>query len=333
MDLASTTIAKTMSAYDRDFSDAIYGKEKDGRYVCKSRLEKMLNQEFNLLNERLNKKDHADKRFFTYADTISTINYSKTMQGHGWIMLDSKESQMKNLLISSFIFNFMIKMLNFKRKPLELLEQIFCIRALIFEDPKDILKSAYDSLDRDQFEIDTVEVVGPAFNQIDNRLLSLTLVKENMTNAVIFTPDGKNKQPSDILYKKNILTMRGSFRPVTKVNIDMIENGLKSFEKTNKVDKSNIQILFEITLSNLKSDGEVDEQDFLDRADLLCSLGYTVMISNYMKFYKIIEYLSKFTKARMGVILGVDNLLDMFKEKYYRNLNGGIMEAFGVIYY
>ena len=140
-----------------------------------------------------------------------------------------------------------------------------------------------------------------------------------MTNAVIFTPDGKNKQPSDILYKKNILTMRGSFRPVTKVNIDMIENGLKSFEKTNKVDKSNIQILFEITLSNLKADGEVDEQDFLDRADLLCSLGYTVMISNYMKFYKIIEYLSKFTKARMGVILGVDNLLDMFKEKYYRN--------------
>ena len=95
----------------------------------------------------------------------------------------------------------------------------------------------------------------------------------------------------------------------------MIENGLKSFEKTNKVDKSNIQILFEITLSNLKADGEVDEQDFLDRADLLCSTIYTVMISNYMKFYKIIEYLSKFTKARMGVILGVDNLLDMFKEK------------------
>ena len=199
-------------------------------------------------------------------------------------------------------------------------------------DPKEILKRTYDSLDKEQFEINMVEVVGPAFKNIDNRLLSLTLVKEKMTNAVIFTPDGMNKQPSDILYKKNILTMRGSFRPVTKVNIDMIEKGLEKFKATNKVAKKDIQILFEITLSNLKAEGEVDEQDFLDRADILCSLGYTVMISNYKKFYKIIEYLSQFTKSRMGVILGVDNLMDMFEEQYYRNLNGGIMEAFGVIF-
>ena len=126
--------------------------------------------------------------------------------------------------------------------------------------------------------------------------------------------------------------MRGSFRPVTKVNIDMIEKGLDRFERTNKVSKQDIQILFEITLSNLKANGEVDEQDFIDRADILCSLGFTVMISNYKKYYKIIEYLSQFTKERMGFILGVDNLIEMFEEKYYRNLNGGIMEAFGIIF-
>ena len=155
-------------------------------------------------------------------------------------------------------------------------------------DPKIILKSLYDNLSKDQFEINMVEVVGPAFENIDNRLLSLTLVKERMTNAVIFTPDGVNQQPSDILYKKNILTMRGSFRPVTKVNIDMLEKGLASFKENRKVNEKDIQILFEITLSNLKADGEVNEQDFLDRVDILCSLGYTVMISNYRKFYKII---------------------------------------------
>ena len=199
-------------------------------------------------------------------------------------------------------------------------------------DPKIILKSLYDNLSKDQFEINMVEVVGPAFENIDNRLLSLTLVKERMTNAVIFTPDGVNQQPSDILYKKNILTMRGSFRPVTKVNIDMLEKGLASFKENRKVNEKDIQILFEITLSNLKADGEVNEQDFLDRVDILCSLGYTVMISNYRKFYKIIEYLSQFTKSRMGLILGVDNLVDMFEEQYYRNLNGGIMEAFGIIF-
>jgi hypothetical protein len=176
-----------------------------------------------------------------------------------------------------------------------------------------------------------VEVVGEDFDKIDNRLLSLTLVKENMTNAVIFTPDGKNKYPSDILHKKNILTLRGSFRPVTKVNIDMLTNGLEKFKKNKKVDENNIQILIEITLSNLKSEGEVNERDFLDRADILCSLGYTVMISNYKKYYKLTEYLSQYTSARMGLIIGVDNLVSMFDEKYYRNLNGGIMEAFGII--
>ena len=199
-------------------------------------------------------------------------------------------------------------------------------------NPKEILKRLYDNLEKGQFEVNMVEAIGPIFNNIDNRLLSLTLVKENMTNAVIFTPDGMNQQPADILYKKNILTLRGSFRPVTKVNIDMLERGLKSFEQDKKVEKNNIQILFEITLSNLKADGEVDDQDFLDRADILCSLGYTVMISNYKKYYKLTEYLSQFSKLRMGLILGVDNLLNMFEEKYYRNLNGGIMEAFGIIF-
>jgi hypothetical protein len=152
-----------------------------------------------------------------------------------------------------------------------------------------------------------------------------------MTNAVIFTPDRMNQHPSDILHKKNILTIRGSFRPVTKVNIDMLKRGLINFKENKKVEEKKIQILFEITLSNLKSDGEINDQDFLDRADILCSLGYTVMISNYKKYYKLIEYLSQFTKSKMGLILGVDSLVDMFEEKYYRNLNGGIMEAFGII--
>lgn len=329
---ASTTIAKTMSAYDRDFSDAIYGKEDDSRYVCKSRLEKMLDHEYQLLDERLDRKKYSKSKFFTYADTISTINYSKTLKGHGWIGVrfqnDPKEKP------SDFIIHIILNDQDAKLQQ----ETIGIIGTNILhacfneKDPKEILKRAYDNLEKEQFEIDMVEATGPNFKNVDNRLLSLTLVKERMTNAVIFTPDGKNKQPSDILYKKNILTMRGSFRPVTKVNIDMLENGLTAFINSKKVNKDKIQILFEITLSNLKADGEVDEQDFLDRADILCSLGYTVMISNYKKFYKIIEYLSQFTKSRMGVILGVDNLVDMFEEKYYRNLNGGIMEAFGVIF-
>ena len=198
--------------------------------------------------------------------------------------------------------------------------------------PKDILKELYDNISRSSIDIDMVHFYGPNFKNIDNRLLSLTLVKEEMTDGVIFTPDGLNHQPSDILHQKNILALRGSFRPVTKVNIDMLENGVEKFSTDKKVKKEDIQVLFEITLSNLKTDGDVDEQDFLDRVDILCSLGYTVMISNFKKYYKVIEYLSQFTPNRMGLIIGVDSLMDMFEEKYYRNLNGGIMEAFGIIF-
>jgi len=329
---ASSTIAKTMSAYDRDFSDAIYGKEADGRYVCKSRLEKMLDHEYQLLDERLDKKNYKNTKFFTYADTITTSNYSKTIEGHGWIGLRFQNSP--NEKPSDFIIHVILHDQDAKlqQETIGIIGTNILHACFTESDPKEILKRTYDSLEKEQFEINMVEVVGPAFDNIDNRLLSLTLVKEYMTNAVIFNPDGSNQQPSDILYKKNILTMRGSFRPVTKVNIDMLEKGLKEFKANSKVEEKNIQILFEITLSNLKSDGKVDERDFLDRADILCSLGYTVMISNYKKFYKIIEYLSQYTKSRMGLILGVDNLVDMFEEKYYRNLNGGIMEAFGIIF-
>ena len=328
---ASKTIAKTMSAYDRDFSDAIYGKELDGRYVCKSRLEKMLDHEYKLLDERLERKNHQHTKFFTYADTITTINYSKTIGGHGWIGIRFQHSSDENP--SDFIIHVILNDQDAKlqQETIGIIGTNLMHSCFTETDPKEILKKMYDNLSKDQFEINMVEVKGPAYKNIDNRLLSLSLVKERMTNAVIFTPDGKSRQPSDILYKKNILTMRGSFRPVTKVNIDMLEKGLKEYQENKKVDNDNIKILFEITLSNLKENGEVDEQDFLDRADILCSLGYTVMISNYKKFYKIIEYLSQFTKERMGLILGVDNLIEMFEERYYRNLNGGIMEAFGII--
>ncbi len=201
-----------------------------------------------------------------------------------------------------------------------------------YQNPREYLKSLYDNLTRDQIEIDMISMEGPDFEGVDNRLLSLQLVKNGFTDAVIFSPDGKNLQPSDLLYKKNILTIRGSFRPVTKVNIDMIINGYNAFVKEKRVDSDDLQVLFEITLSNLKSDGDIDEQDFNDRADILCSLGQTVLISNYHEHYKLIRYFSTMTKKRMGLIMGTNNLDALFDEKYYRDLDGGILEAFGVLF-
>jgi len=327
---ASGTIAKAMSAYDKDFSDAIYGKEANGRYVCESRLKNMINHEYGLITERLNREKHPNKRFFSFANNVETINFSKTNDGHGWMGL--RFQLCPNSKPNDVILHYLLHEREAKQQQesagilgVNLLHG--CM--LHSDNPKMIIKKLFDNISKGHLEINMIQMNGPDFDYVDNRLLSLYLVKERMTDAVIFSPDGVNLQPSDILYKKNILAIRGSFRPVTKVNIDMIKNGYNKFILENRVQKEDLQVLFEITLSNLSSEGEIDEQDFLDRADILCSLGQTVLVSNYQRYYKLLDYFSRFTKKRMGIIMGVPNLKQIFEEKYYRHLNGGILEAFG----
>ncbi|MDE0917833.1 MAG: TonB-dependent receptor, partial [Flavobacteriales bacterium] len=245
---ASGTIAKAISAYDKDFSDAIYGKEKKDRYVCKQRLEKMLKHEYQLIEERINRENHPSKQFFAFANTVATINFHKSSQGHGWFGLKFQTEPGKEA--SEVI-------LHARLHESDALQQQITTGILgtnliygcyfFYKDPKELLKSLYDNLDRSQIEIDMIHMNGPDFANVDNRLLSLQLVKNGMTDAVIFSPDGRNLQAADILYKKNILAIRGSFRPVTKVNIDMIAKGLKKFKEEPKVDPDNIQVLFEIT--------------------------------------------------------------------------------------
>jgi hypothetical protein len=330
---ASGTIAKAISAYDKDFSDAIYGVEENGRYVCESRVKKMLEHEYELMESRLQRKEHPSKHFFAFANTVATVNYHKTTQGHGWFGLKFQTSS--NDAPSEVIMHTRL------HEPDAVLQQqtvgtlgVNLLYGCLFfhKNPKELLLSLFDNLEREQLEVDMVQMNGPAFEGVDNRLLSLQLVKNGMTDAVIFSPNGRNLQAHDVLYKKNILAIRGSFRPVTKVSIDMIAQGLKAFRKESRVDEENIQVLFEITLNNLSAEGEVDEQDFLDRADVLCSIGQTVLISNYKKYYKLVEFFSRHTKKRMAVILGASTLAQVFDEKYYRSLNGGILEAFGILF-
>ena len=183
---------------------------------------------------------------------------------------------------------------------------------------------------RDRIEIDMLSLTGPDFSTIDNRVIALNLVKRGITDATMFDLARNVLQPTTALYKKNILLTRGRFRPVTKVHIDMIENGRKAFSKEKEVQEDNVSVIFELTLKDLTADGKISVQDFLDRADLLSSLGYTVMVSNYLKHYKMVEYLAPIAKGNLiGVILGVYNLNTIFDERYYDNLSGGLLEAFG----
>ncbi len=332
---ASGTIAKAMSAYDKNFSDAIYGTEEDGRYVTQSRLEKMLGHEMHLMEERISREDHPDRLFFTYANTVATIDFSKRYKGHGWVgimfQLDPNQKEYDEIILH----------LRFKQNEARLQQETLGIVGVNliygafykYNKPRKLLKYLYDHLDKDTVEIDMVNFNGPNFKNVDNRLMSLQLIRNDMTDAVMFGPDGNNLLPAAVLYKKNILALRGSFRPVTKVNMDMFQKSYDIFIREQTVEEENTIVMFEITLSNLRASGEIDEQDFMDRAELLCSLGHTVLISKFQEYYKLVEYLGNFTKARIGLTMGVNNLVEIFDEKYYRHLSGGILEAFGKLFF
>jgi hypothetical protein len=331
---ASGTIAKAMSAYDKDFSDAIYGIEEDSRYVTQPRLNKMLGHEIDLMEDRLSRTKHPDKLFFSYANTVTTIDFAKKFKGHGWVGIRFQLDPLED-------YNEIIVHIRFKEIDARLQQEtlgslgVNLIYGAFYlnDNPKELVKSLYDNLSSDQLEIDMINFSGPRFMYVDNRLMSLQLLKNGMTNAVMFGPDGNNLLPAQVLYKKNILALRGSFRPVTKVNMDMYEKSKRLFLKENKVEESKTQVIFEITLSNLSAEGKINERDFLDRAELLCSLGQNVMITSFQQYFKLVEYLSEFTKERMGLAMGVNNLIQIFDEKYYRHLSGGVLEAFGKLFY
>jgi len=330
---ASGTIAKTISAYDMAFSDAIYGEEESGKYVCEPRLMKMLNREYKLLNVRLT-ESAAEKRFFAFADTVSALNYQKTNESHGWIGLRFQ-------LRPGGKFNDVVIHVNMLDNDNILQQQALGVIGvnLLYgcyfhhEDPERLLLSLLDDVFTDRIEIDMIRFEGPDFKEVDNRLMSLYLVKHGYTKAAVFGPDGNVMQPYDALAKKHIVAIRGRFRPVTNIFLDMLQKGVRQFENEEDVDDDKVCILSELTLRNLEDGAHrINEKDFLDRVDILCSLGQTVLISNFHEYFKLVAYLSHFTKLRMALIMGMPNLEYIFDEKHYTEVPGGIISAFANLF-
>ncbi|MDX1906304.1 MAG: TonB-dependent receptor [Bacteroidia bacterium] len=328
---ASGTIAKTMSAYDMKFSDVIYGKAK--RYVSQERLVTMMEHEYSLLPERLEHRAETTC-FFALSNTVETLNYHKTNRGHGW--LGVRFQLEPNSPPNNVILHVVLK----DNESLWQQEAIGIIGVNLLygcfylpHDTEQILHTLLDGLSTDRAEIDMIRFDGPNFHWVDNRLLALKLVSFGLTRAAMFGSDGNVLHPSEFLYKKNVLILRGRFRPPTKVNVDMLREGYREFLEEPGVVPEEVVILSELTLSNLTSEGKIDDKDFLDRVDILGSMGHTVMISNYHQYYKLIPYLTQFTqKKKIGIVLGVYNLEQIFDEQYYTDLRGGILEAFGVLF-
>jgi hypothetical protein len=331
---ASGTIAKTMSAYDMTFSDAIYGKEESGRYVCESRLNKMLNKEYSLLEERLKAVRPPDTLFFAMANTVVCLNFKKTNQGHGWlgVRFQLEPNSPPNDLIVH------VRMLDtdsaLQQQAIGILGVNMVYACFYYnETPEQMMISLMDNLGPERIEIDMFKLSGPSFINVDNRLMALKLVKNGLTNAALFSPNGDVLQPSEVLYKKNILVTRGRFRPLTKINQDMFEKSFEQFKNDKSVQGEPIIELAELTLANLRGgNDEINEKDFLDIIDILCSEGKNVLLSNYHEYYRLVTYLSQHTKLKIGIVLGMPSLSQIFNEEFYVNLKGGILESFAQLF-
>ena len=330
---AAGSIAKSISAYDMKVSDAIYGP--CARYVCRERLESMLDHEQQLNLERLSAQRGADTAFFSFADTVSARSFRGNNECHGWmgIKFQARPGGENNQIV---IHVRMLDVENGLQQEALGIVGVNLVYGACFLDkePEKLLESLLDGLTTQRIEIDLIEFSGPDFAQIDNRVMSLRLVQLGLTGAAMFSADGEALQPAEVLYKKPVLIERGRFRPVTHVNLDLARSALRAFEAEwpNDVAPGETVSIMEITMSNLMAGGTVDLGDFISRAEVLAATGCTVMVSNFSEYYRLAAYLFRYTQRRIGLAMGSQNLHAIFDESYYTGLEGGILESFGRLF-
>jgi hypothetical protein len=328
---AAGTIAKSISAYDMKFSDAIYGKAS--RYVSRERLELMLDHEYDLLIERLNAVRGGRTAFFVFSDTVAAKSFKGTNEAHGWMGVRFQSEPNTPPSVILLHVRMWDKENILQQQALGIVGVNLVFGAFYYLNDQDqFIRSLADNLAVDRIEIDMINFSGPPFSTVDNRLMSLKLVEYGLTNAVMFSPKEEVLQPSEVLYKKAILVERGSFRPVTLVNVDMMGCALAQFLEEPVLKGVDVVVLMEITMANLLASGNIDYEDFLARIDTLAAIGNNVLISNYLEFHRLTSYFRRYTKQMVGVAMGINNLLEVFNEKYYENLDGGILESFGRLF-
>ncbi|MCB0806576.1 MAG: hypothetical protein KDC05_12320 [Bacteroidales bacterium] len=330
---ASGTVAKSISAYDKQFSDHLYNENQGGRYVSEDRLLKMLHTEYLELIQLLSEKTGQQHRFFAFADTVTTLNFKKDNEAHGWLGV---RFQLK----PGFSANEVVMHVRLLETDTLLQQNTLGILGvnLIFacfyhyDTPNTFLQSLLDNISRDRIEITMIRMGGRELDYVDNRLLAVQLVKNGMARAIMFDRHGNVSEPADMLYKKNVLAFRGSFRPITYVGFDMLKTSYSLFKRDEDYRKESTLALCEITMHNLLAKGELDERDFLARVDLLNGMGQHVMVSSISEYYKLVSYFSTFQIKNLRIVMGIPDFLHVLNTAYYTNLRGGILEALGKLF-
>jgi len=326
---ASGTVAKTISAYDMTVSDAIYGPAE--RYVSRQRLQAMLDYEWKLLLERLERTRGDKSTFFVFANTVATRSFTrKESEGHGWLGVRFQTQPYEPP--SEIIIHVRLLDADGQREQeglgiigVNLVHGAFYLH----EGPAKLISSLLDDLSNQRIEVDMIKFSGPRFAGLDNRLMALQLVTQELTEAAMFTADGEAVIPGEVLYKRPVLVERGSFRPLTNPMLDMLEKARAQFAREESLQGETPVVLLEMTLKQLQVGDAIDHRDFLDRVDMLSALGKPVLISNFLRYHRLVMYLSRHTRKPIGLPLGLVRLKDILDERFYTDLEGGLMESLG----
>ena len=327
---AAGTIAKSISAYDMTVSDALYGATR--RYVSRQRLETMLDFEYRDLTEHLAPHRGETTRFFVFADTVAAKSYTRKDDCHGWMGIRFQShpgSEPSRIILHASLLD---REAISQQEALGILGVNLIHSAMCGVSPMALVQQLLDDLSTERIEIDLIEFSGPAFAGVDNRLMSLELVHCGLSNAAMFTADGTVVQPAEAFYKRPVLLLRGSFRPVTNVTVDMLHCALAQFQQEPANRDVEVLVVTEMTLKNLLEGNALDNRDFLDRVDILRTLGGPVLISSFGEFYRLANYIQRHTTRPIGLAMGVPTLREIFEEKYYLELDGGILESFGRLF-
>ena len=320
---ASGTVAKTMSAYDMTFSDAIYGVEESGRYVSESRLLKMLSHEFGLLNDRLTGEKYDGRTFFAFANTVTTLNYNKSNDPHGWIGLcfQTEPGGEPNEIF------FHVRLLDtdaaLQQNVLGIIGVNLVYAAFYYnQDRKAMIESLADNLTVGSVEIDLISVNGPVFKGVDNILLNLYLIVKDFSDAAIFDATGRPRLPKDLLYKKDIMILRTKYAQKSNPNFSMLNKAVDQYVRTENVQEENLSVLIEVLMSNLLSENEAisDELDLAavaKRAKEMCETGNKVIVSNFARHNKLAKYLDRCRPKSVGISTNINNLKFVFNSSNF----------------
>ena len=339
---AAGTVAKTISAYDMTVSDSIYGKA--ARYVSRERVDEMLDHEYGLLCERLGTVRGERTRFFAFADTAAALSHAGGNECHAWMGIRFQHAPRADA--SDVIIH--VRLLDAtNQSQQEALGRlgVNLVHAALrhWQEPRGLIEVLLDDVGRKRLEIDWIMMRGPAFRQtaaedVDNRLLSLHLVRIGFTPAMLFDAGGRPVLASEVIRRRRLLIERGRFAPVTRLNTEMITRARTIFDASAGLPAPDCPTggetleIMEITMNNLRDRGQVEDADFLARVDLLSAVGRMVLVSDMGPFHRLAGYLAKRLVERTGIVLGVPLLRELFDESHYGDLDGGILEAFGRLF-